>query len=166
MEEQMQHKKVQFIVLILLIFQLTGLQAQETVPVTGGNATGSGGAISYSVGQVSYSALTGPGGSVVQGVQQPFEISVVTGIEEANGIKLICSVYPNPTTEFLTLKVENYDLKNLSYKLFDAIGNQLESKKITGDQTIIPMGNLVIASYFLIITDNKKEIKSFKIIKN
>ena len=147
MEEQMQHKKVQFIVLILLIFQLTGLQAQETVPTSGGNATGSGGTISYSVGQVSYSVLNGPGGSVV------------------NGIKLICSVYPNPTTEFLTLKVENYDLKNLSYKLFDAIGNQLESKKITGDQTIIPMGNLVIASYFLIITDNKKEIKSFIIIK-
>ena len=162
----MQYKKVQFIVLILLIFQLTALQAQETVPTSGGNATGSGGTISYSVGQVSYSVLNGPGGSVVQGVQQPFEISVITGIEGANGIKIICSVYPNPTTEFLTLKVENYDLKDLSYKLFDAIGNQLESKKITGDQTIIPMGNLVIASYFLIITDNKKEIKSFKIIKN
>ncbi|MEI6048762.1 MAG: hypothetical protein WCS03_07670 [Bacteroidota bacterium] len=38
-------------------------------------------------------------GSAVQGVQQPFEISMVTGIEEASGISLEVMVYPNSLTD-------------------------------------------------------------------
>ena len=82
----MRHKKLKLSAVLLLGLGLTGLQAQESVNATGGNASGSGGSASYSVGQVVYTNNTGTSGSVAQGVQQPFEISVVTGIEEAKGI--------------------------------------------------------------------------------
>lgn len=144
----------------------TTIQAQNTIPASGGNATGSG-TVSYSVGQVVYTTNTSIAyGSVARGVQQPFEISVITGIEQAEDITLVCSVYPNPASDFLTLKVENYDKESLSYKLFDASGKLLESKKVNGNETIISMANLFPSIYFLKVIDNKKEIKTFKIIKN
>lgn len=143
-----------------------GLQAQEVVPASGGNASSGGGSASYSFGQVVYTTNTGTTGSVAQGVQQPFEISVVIAIEEAQGITLQCSAYPNPTTEFVKLKVQSYKVENLSYQLFDMQGKLLETKKLDGNETRIMTSNLVPATYFVKVFQGKKEIKIFKIIKN
>ena len=163
----MRHKKLKLSAVLLLGLGLTGLQAQTAVPATGSNASGSGGTVSYSVGQVVCTTNTGgSNGSVAQGVQQPFEISVVTGLEEAKGINLSVSAYPNPTTDFLNLKVENYDKTNLSYQLFDISGKLLETKKITSNETSINTSKLVPATYFLKVTENNKEVKTFKILKN
>ena len=162
----MLHEKVNIIGLTLLISGLIGLKAQNAIPASGGNASGGGGTASYSVGQVVYTTNTSSSGSVAQGVQQPYEISVITGIEQAEYISLVCSVYPNPVSDFLTLKVEDYDIKDLSYRLFDARGNLLESKKVIGYETTISMANLLPAIYFLKVIDNREEIKTFKIIKN
>ncbi len=54
----------------------------------------------------------------------------------------------------------------MSYQLFDMQGKILKSKKITGKQTDIVMGNLVPATYFVKVIQRNKEIKTFKIIKN
>lgn len=162
----MSYKKLKLIVVLLLGLGLSGIQAQNVVPATGGNASGIGGSASYSVGQVVYITNTGTNGSVAQGVQQPYEISVVTAIEEASCIKLDCSAYPNPTTDLIILKVENYKTEYLSYQLYDINARLLENKKIQKNETIIAMNNLVSAIYFLKVTDSNKEIKTFKIIKN
>ena len=162
----MQHKKLKLSAILFLGLGLTGLQAQESIPASGGNASGNDGTVSYTIGQVVYTTNTGTNGSVAQGVQQPYEISVVSAIEQAKDINLICSAYPNPTTDFITLKVENYNNVSLSYQLFDINGKLLENKKLTGNETTISMENLVPATYFLKVTDNNKEVKIFKIIKN
>jgi hypothetical protein len=156
----------------LLGLGLAGLQAQESVNATGGNASGSGGSVSYSVGQVVYTTNTGANGTVAQGVQQPFEISVVTGLEEAKGINLSVTAYPNPTTDYLTLEVKDYELSNLNFQLYDMNGKLLQSEKITGNQTSIVMSNLVPATYFVKVIvktqgiASQQELKTFKIIKN
>ncbi len=165
-EPKMRHKKLKLSAVFLLCIWLTGLQAQSAIPATGGNASGGSGSVSYSVGQMVYTTNTGTNCSVAQGVQQPFEISVVTGLEEAKGINLSFSAYPNPTTDFLNLKVENYDNTNLSYQLFDISGKLLDTKKLESNKTSIVMNNLVKATYFLKVIENNKEIKTFKIIKN
>jgi len=162
----MRYKKLKLSAVLLLGLGLTGLQAQESVNATGGNASGSGGSVSYSVGQVVYTTHTGTSGSVAAGVQQPFEISVVTAIEEALGITLLVSAYPNPTTDYLTLSIGEFDISNLSYQLYDINGKLLQSEKITGNQTSIAMSNLVPAIYFVKVIHNNKEVKTFKIIKN
>jgi hypothetical protein len=162
----MPHTQVKLSAVFLLGISLTGLQAQEAITATGGNASGSGGSIGYTVGQVVYTTNTGTTGSVAQGVQQAYDISVVIAIKEAKDIGLQCSAYPNPTTDILILKVENYQSDNLSYQLFDINSKLLENKKIESSETSITMGTLVPAIYFLKVTDNNKEIKTFKIIKN
>ena len=162
----MRHKRLKLSAVLLLGLGLTGLQAQTSVNATGGSASGSGGTLSYSVGQVVYTTNAGTSGSVVQGVQQPYEISVVTAIEEAKGINLSVTTYPNPTTDFLQLTVESEKLKDLSYQLFDMNGKLLQNEKITSNQTSIVMSNLVPATYFIKVIQGNKEVKTFKIIKN
>lgn len=167
----MKHKKLKLSAVLLICVGLTRIQAQEAIPVSGSNASGSGGTASYTAGQVFYITNTGTNGSVAQGIQQPYEIYVVTGIDDAIGINLECTAYPNPATDFLNLRVENYDNANLSYHLFDINGKLIESKKLTGNETTIPMANLPQATYFLKIVKTKhassqQEVKTFKIIKN
>jgi hypothetical protein len=162
----MRNKRLILSTSLLLVLVLTGLQAQESVNATGGSASGSGGTVSYTVGQVTYQTQTGTGGSAAQGVQQPYEISAVTAIEEAKGINLSVTAYPNPTTDYLTLSIVEFDISNLSYQMYDMNGKLLQNQKITGNQTSIVMSNLVPATYFVKVKQGIKEVKMFKIIKN
>ncbi len=165
----MQNKIVKLSSVLLLGIVLTGVHAQEAVTTSGGNASGSGGSISYTVGQIFYTTITGTNGSVAQGVQQPFEISVVNSIGETQGISLICLAYPNPATNFLTLKVDastTLNIQSLSYQLYDINGKLLECKKLEGSETTISMEKFSPAIYFLKVIQSNKEIKTFKIIKH
>jgi hypothetical protein len=162
----MRDKELRLSTVILLCFGMFGLQAQQVVTTSGGNASGSGGSASYSVGQVVYTTNGNSNGRVAQGVQQPYEIFIVTGIEEAKGISLEIMVYPNPATDFIKLKIENYDVQNLRYQLYDINARLLQDNKIVGNETDIVMSNYVSATYFLKVTDNNKVVKTFKIIKN
>ena len=56
--------------------------AQKNTVASGSVAIGAGGTVSYSIGQTDFIAATGGGGRITQGVQQPYEIFVVTGIEK------------------------------------------------------------------------------------
>ncbi|MFW5757849.1 MAG: T9SS type A sorting domain-containing protein [Bacteroidota bacterium] len=152
--------------LVTFFFSLSAVSAQETVNATGGDASGSGGSVSYSVGQVAFQTHTATNGSVAEGVQQPYEISVVTAIEEAKGINLSVSAYPNPTADYLTLEVKEIELTNLHFQLYDMNGKLLQSEEITGNQTSIAMGNLIPANYLVKIIQGNKEVKTFRIIKN
>lgn len=161
----MRHNRLKLSTVILLGLGLPGLQAQEGVNTTGGNASGSGGSISYSVGQVLYQTH-GTYGSVAEGVQQPYEISVVTEIEDARGINFSVTAYPNPTADYLTLVVKDFKLSKLTFQLYDMHGKLLQNKKITRNQTSIFMSGLVPATYFVKVMQNNKEVKTFKVIKN
>lgn len=160
----MKKKKEKAFVLFLLVLGLLA-QAQESIPASSGNASGSSGSSSYTIGLVAYNTQTGSNGSVSQGVQQAFEISVALGLIEAKGITLQCTVYPNPTTKNVTLKIENYEIKNLSYLIFDINGRSIENNKITDSETYISMENLAATTYFIKIMNLNKELKIFKIIK-
>ena len=164
----MRNKRLKLSAVLLLGLGLTGLQAQTNVNATGGNASGNGGSVSYSVGQVVYTTHKGSNGSVAQGVQQPYEISVA-GIDEANGISLKVTAYPNPTTDYLTLEIDastSLSIQSMSYQLYDIQGKVLQNQKITGYRTSIDMNNLVPATYFVKVIEENKAVKTFKIIKN
>jgi len=160
----MKHKKAMTTAAFLLL-GLGGLNAQEAVPTTGGEATGSGGSSNYTVGQVVYTTNSGSNGSVAQGVQQPYEISITSGISET-AINLEMSIYPNPTANILQLSVETEKLQGLSYQLYDLQGKIIETKKVSVSNTTINMEGLSRATYFLKVSNNNKIVKTFKVIKN
>jgi Secretion system C-terminal sorting domain len=158
----MKHQKTITSIAFLLL-GLGSLHAQQTVTTTGSEATGAGGTASYTVGQVVYTTNTGTNGSVAQGVQQPYEISTTVGINETT-INLELSVYPNPTTDFLTLKVEKAE--GLTVQLYDLQGKVITSKTVSSTSTNISLEEQPTAIYFLNVTKNNQIVKTFKIIKN
>ena len=159
----MKRKKVKLSVLFLGL-GLTA-QAQQATTATGGNASGSGGTVAYSVGQIVYTTNIGTTGSEAQGVQQPYEISIVLGIDN-HSINLELSAYPNPTTNNLTLNVGKVELSTLNFQLYDISGKLIESRKIISSTETIGMANLPSTTYFLKVSNNNNEVKIFKIIKN
>ncbi|OGU56772.1 MAG: hypothetical protein A2X64_01650 [Ignavibacteria bacterium GWF2_33_9] len=151
---------------LLLGLGQAGLQAQTNLSTSGGNASGSGGSVSYSVGQVVYNTHTGTNYSLAEGVQQPYEISVITGLEESKSINLLVVAYPNPTNDFITLEVKDFEPATLHFQLYDINGKLLQKQKITDNRTSIVMKNLVTSTYFVKVIQGNEEVKTFKIIKN
>lgn len=158
----MKYKKT-VICIAFLLLGLGGMYAQENTVTTGSKATGIGGTASYSVGQIVYTSASGTNGSVIQGLQQPYEISVITGVDETT-INLEMNIYPNPTTNFLTLKTEEF--KNLEFRLIDLEGKVIKNKKIVASTTTIVTEDLSQATYFLVLINDNRVIKTFKVIKN
>ena len=110
-----------FVVILITILPLE-IIAQESTNASGGDINESGkGSVSYSIGQIVYTQNTGSNGSLAQGVQQPYEISVVTGMEE-KGISLELSVYPNPVTDYLNIILSDAVNKNLKYSFYSVEG--------------------------------------------
>ncbi len=66
------HIRASFVV-FPLVLAIPDAHAQEVIDASGGVATGSGGTVSYSLGQVVYTFNTGDGGMENQGVQQPVD---------------------------------------------------------------------------------------------
>lgn len=156
---------------ILLAFTSTfsTATAQESVNAAGGNASSSRGSVCYSVGQFVYITHTGTNGSVAEGIQQPYEISLVKGSDEDKNINLSLSAYPNPTTDYLQLIVNASDklsIQSLSYQLYNIKGKLMQSGKLTGTETQINMSSYGSSIYFVRVIQNNKEVKLFKIIKN
>ena len=151
--------------LLIFLFSISIINAQQNTTSSGGEAIGTGGSASYSIGQIDYISSSDSNFSVSQGVQQPFEISVVLGLEE-NQIKLNLTAYPNPTNDILFLSIENGVNQELTYQLIDLQGKIIEKNVIKNNTTEVNVAHLEKAIYFLNITENNKSIKTFKIIKN
>ncbi len=151
-----------FLSLTLAGTTLSFMQAQQlhaSVNAAGGNATGTSGSPSYSVGQLVYTTAAGTTGSVAQGVQQPFEIKVVSGIDDIYGIELLMA-YPNPVSTHLMLKIENIELSAFSYQLYDVSGSMILNTKVTAIETSINMVELTPSTYFLRMFVENKESKT------
>lgn len=160
----MKHLK-KLLIAFWLIALAASIQAQTTIPVTGGDASGVDGSTSFTVGQMVYTTNTGTNGSVAEGVQQPYEISVVVGINQAGFTNFNCTVYPNPATDLLILETETSDNENLVYQLYDMMGKLLLSERLIDTRTTISMANLAPSTYFLKVSDNQKVSRTFKIVK-
>ncbi|WKK73512.2 T9SS type A sorting domain-containing protein [Marivirga salinae] len=148
----------------LVFFALEELKAQESMNTSGGDANGTGGTVSFSVGQLMYSTASGTNGTVEQGIQQLNIISsVVSGIENS-GIQIKSTAYPNPTSTDLKLEVDN--LNGFLYQLFDIKGNIIHTQHVRGKSVIIDMKDFPQAIYILNVISSGSLVKKFKIIKD
>lgn len=157
--------KSHILTLLLSITLILTLSAQEAVITTGGNATGSGGSASYSIGQGLYTTDIGADGSIAQGVQQAYEISTFTSADETT-TGIVLTVFPNPASDYLILEVGDFENNQLQYMLLDSYGRLLEVRPVTAHQMNITTTQLAPGTYFLKILADNAEIKTFKIVKH
>ena len=165
-EDHMRYKRLAISILLFFGLGFAGVQAQEAINSTGGKAEGSGGSVSYSIGQVVYNTHSGFSGTLAEGVQQPFEISVITAVEEASGIVLSVSAYPNPTVDVLTLAISDFSFSNLRFQIHDMNGKLLQKAVIISNETELNMQDYKADAYLLRIFRNNQVLKTFKIILN
>ncbi|GAL83596.1 hypothetical protein MED152_00070 [Sporocytophaga myxococcoides] len=149
---------------LLLSLGIIGVKAQNSTVAAGGDGSGSGGTVSYSIGLTSFEAASGTSGSVSAGVQHAY-VSVVSGLDHPE-INLLAEVYPNPTANNVTLKVDGISTDHLSFVLLDITGNVLQQSSVINSTTTINLENLSNTTYLLKVFRKKHELKTFKIIKN
>ena len=147
----------------LLFFAACSIQAQQTIPTSGGEATGSGGSSSYSVGQLVYTTNTGSG-TVSQGVQQSFELFTLSN-PELTTVNVTALTYPNPTSDYVVLAISDASITDLSYAIYDIQGKAVAKGLVVQSNTQIGMQDLAIGTYVLKVNQNNAELKTFKIIK-
>ncbi|MES2593309.1 MAG: T9SS type A sorting domain-containing protein [Bacteroidota bacterium] len=139
------------------------IQAQRGTVASGGDDLGSQGFVSFSIGQVDYSTNIGFEGTIItEGLQQPY---VITEIE--NYTTMGITLFPNLTSDFVTLSILNGSFEGMYYAFYDVQGKLIKKEKIMESQTSISVEDLASAIYLIkIYSDSDKKIKSFKIIKN
>jgi hypothetical protein len=157
--------KLKTVTLFLLCASFTVVQAQNSAVSSGGTATGEGGTASYSVGQVFHQTIEGDGGTLSEGVQQPYIIIIETGIETANKIELKAVAYPNPTTDKLILEIADFKIADLSYKITDINGKVIQKSNISSNKTEVSMNTYESGTYLFHINKNNTNVKTFKVIK-
>jgi hypothetical protein len=156
-------KKTTCLILFSIFYFNNSSIAQNNSVPAGGNGTGTGGAVSYSVGQIAYSTNTSNSGNASEGLQQPYELFLVTGVGDQS-VELSVKAYPNPTLDLITLEIARYE--SLSYLFTDANGKLVSQNKISSNLTEINCKELCSGVYFLKVYNENGQLRNFKLIKN
>ena len=144
------------------------MQSQTAAVTTGGTANGIGGTVAYTVGQIATQLIWDGNNStsIAEGVQQPYEISVLN-MDEFKSFILDATLFPNPTLHFIQLQINNLDLveNKVEALLFDTEGKLLLTLNIQNSQTQIQMKELPPSTYFLKVQSDNRLLKTFKVVK-
>lgn len=150
---------------LLLCFSFNKTNSQETLVAYGGNMASADGSASYSIGQTIQDIAMGANGSAIQGIQFYFEDSTLQIVDMETNLSI--ATYPNPTSAFVNIKIDNLKNEKLSYELYDILGKVLIKRHITSNLTKINIEDLPNAVYLLKLNNsNNKHVKTLKIIKN
>jgi hypothetical protein len=152
------------IVSILFATLYFNVSGQSNTTAAGGDASGSGGTVAYSLGQVSYIVASGNGGTANQGVQQAFEIFTIGSVDEQFEVSI--SIFPNPTLGYLNLEVLGIPFEKLTYQIFSSQGKLILMGNFTGSHSRIDLGELPAATYTMQIINSNHHLRTYKVIKN
>jgi hypothetical protein len=137
--------------------------SQQVVAASGNTFERSNGSISFTLGEPVTGTINQDNTTITQGFHQPI-LKVESGTDKIpEGIS--CTVYPNPTSNFVRLELNSQDLTSMEYLLFSSEGKMLNKMSIESSSTEISFSDLNPAVYILIIKKDEKEIATYKIIK-
>lgn len=150
--------------LFIALLSAASADAQQNTVAGGGEAIGTGGTVSYTIGQVDHLHLDATTGSVWQGVQQPVTITVITGVD-VRAVDLLIGVHPNPAHAQVVLVVAPEAVEGHRWTLRDDLGRELASGAVTAERTTIPLEALAAAGYLLQVSNTQGTIKTYRILK-
>lgn len=136
-----------------------------TINASGTDASGSSGTVAYSIGQVFYTYIGFSVYNVAQGIQHEVANNSLAKPEVSIEPKTELFIFPNPTTDFVNIKMEGYENESKSYQLYDFQGRLLKQDVINQNETQISLYNLSSSVYILQVYLNNKILKTFKILK-
>lgn len=160
----MKHNSIKLPILIFSILCGYGnIVAQEVISAAGDSHKKINGSISYTIGEPVIETFTGVNTILTQGFQQTNLL--ITALDELPGLDYEISAFPNPAADFVKIRIDKKSIAGMQYKLYDMNGNLVQQNSLNGDETEIPFSDLSPAEYILKISDDGKEVISFKIVK-
>ncbi len=153
-----------FTVTATFLFFILSSQAQQNTVSSGGDFNNSNGSVSFSIGQIDYINIANTSGNINQGVQQTYQI-LDNSINESE-FDFYITFGPNPFIDILNVLADFSKMQDVEGYVNDQNGKIVkERQKLASDNTF-DLSNLSTGSYFLIIENQQKLIKSYNIIKN
>lgn len=143
------------------LLSITSITAQNAISSSGGTVENDTYKLSQTLGEGAIKTISDEEASLTQGVNQTKLL--VTSISNDRDIKLM--VFPNPTSKFLNLVMDVSPSNSASYQIYNSSGVLISKKKIEESKTTIIFEGVAVGEYLIKVTDDKKEIASYKIIK-
>ena len=135
----------------------------ELVSSSGGHYEGSSYQLDWSIGEVAVETYTGTTYTLSQGFHQ--NTYTVTAVKKLKFDNVEITAYPNPTSDFITIKNSDKLQKDLTVEVADIQGKIYLIEKYTSDKKKVNFAKFSAGMYFLNVKLKGTTIKSFKIIK-
>jgi len=152
----------------LMVLLSVGMHAQSISPFviasSGGEGSSGDMSIEWTLGEMMVETFTADDIVLTQGFHQPHLI--VTSIDEMPGHDISIDAYPNPTSDFINIRLHDDKYHDMEYNLFNEQGRLIRSGRLEGLITEISLNEQQNGVYFVIITTGREEVKTFKVVKN
>jgi hypothetical protein len=138
--------------------------AQQVISSSGSTLKSSTGSLSFTVGELVIDTKNAGATTITQGFHQTkLTITAMNVLREQN---FSISAFPNPTSDFVNLKIEKGEIRDIEFTLFDLQGKVLSNRKIESTNTEVSFSGYNSGNYLLKVIQKGKEIQTFKIIKD
>ncbi len=148
--------------LLLMLFLAGATTAQKVVSANGGTATAAGTEVSWTIGEPVIATVTDGTTTLTQGFHQTK--LTVTAVDDIQIAGLEIKVYPNPTSDYVTVHFSKV-VEKPTYLLFDLSGRLIQQKNIESTDEKIDMTAYSGGSYILKLNSGQQPLQTFKIIK-
>jgi hypothetical protein len=156
---------LKFIIASVFLALIPGfVNAQQIISSSGIALKNSTGSLSFTLGELVIDTKNVGETTITQGFHQTkLTITVIHFLREQN---FSISAFPNPTHDFVNLKIEKGDIRDIEIVLFDLQGKVLSTQKIESTNTEVSFSGYNPGNYLLKVIQKGKEIRTFKVIKN
>ena len=154
-------------IVILLVMLISGISySQSTTPEVissaGDHFSNSNLSISWTIGEPIVETHSVGTATITQGFHQG--LYNIVSVEEQL-LEPVISIFPNPTTDYISVEIKNQGENAYEVFLFDNLGKVLVSKKYSGIQQINLMQYAKAMYYIKVVDVKNKTYNSYKIVK-
>lgn len=121
--------------------------------------------MSWTVGQVDYTAPGSALGTVAQGVQQPIEFLILATVEE-DAVTRSISAMPNPASDGITVHLGGTSQGTTTYRVVDLTGQEVANGRFTGASAYIPFFALAPSTYLIHVLHGGSDTSVLRVIKH
>ena len=152
---------------IAAIGLLGTIKAQTVMPEVLSSSGGSGQtaqvSLAWTIGEPVTTTVSDGTSTLTQGFQQP-TLLIATSQNENNEL-LSLFVYPNPTADYVTLKLDQSNDAQYNFKVFDSAGKLVNEGKANASQPNISFQGFASGQYTISLLSPKLKQQSISIIK-
>ena len=156
-------------VILLFIGLIVGLLSYcqsllpDVIASSGGNGQNDQVSLNWTIGEPIITTFLNSGNSLTQGFQQG-SLTLSTGINKL-GLNIEVTVFPNPTTGKLNIKIIDKPGSLWNIEIYDLSGILLYNEKITANACNVDFSYFPPSPYILKISDDSDNYKTYNIIK-